>query len=246
MVLPTMRTTPSAEERAGEQDHTPQDVEDGMQPLHPFGVELHRMHIGDRGDRCLQGVRARRRARRQRRRDDQRIRQGIVGQRIERLAEPGIAAKFGERLLGGDDAHRGDIAALAQLLGQLPPSRFALALLSMYTDRSKASFQLPVAARTFCQQQIEQQRQGERHRDHAHGHQGCKWLPRRCGPTTRSASAHGARNRLESRQDAHGGLPCIRDPAVAQDDAARAELLDEVHIVRGDHHRHADLVEALE
>ena len=37
-----------------------------------------------------------------------------------------------------------------------------------------------------------------------------------------------------------------RHPSFAKDDAARPESLDQVHIVRRDHHGHADVVEALE
>ena len=48
--------------------------------------------------------------------DDQGVGQRIVGERIERLAESRSAAKFCQRFIGRDHAHRGDVAALAQLL----------------------------------------------------------------------------------------------------------------------------------
>ena len=57
-------------------------------------------------------------ARRQRGRDNERIRQRVVGERIERLAEAGPIAKILERLLGRNDAHVGHIRAGAQLLRQ--------------------------------------------------------------------------------------------------------------------------------
>src|SRR5450631_1145195 len=87
-----------------------------MQPLHPVSVDLHGLHVGQRGDRGFEGFGTLRRARAQSRRHDQSVGQRILSEGIKRTAESGITAKLGERLFGGDDAHRGDVTALAQLL----------------------------------------------------------------------------------------------------------------------------------
>ncbi len=100
MVLPTMSTTPAPSSAPVSRTTTPQYVQHRMQTLHPIGVELHGLHVRHGGNRRLERVGALGRAREQRRRDDEGIGQGIVGERIERLAEPRIVAKLLQRLIG--------------------------------------------------------------------------------------------------------------------------------------------------
>ncbi len=55
-----------------------------------------------------------------------------------------------------------------------------------------------------------------------------------------------AENAAARRRGGWGRRGRLRHPPLAQDDAPRAEGLDEVHVMSGDHHRHPHFVEAFE
>ena len=109
----------------------------------------------------------------ERRRDDERVRQRIVGERIERLAESGRVAKIRERLVGGYDAYRRHIRAGTQLLRQsLGP--LILGLLVEVHRQIERLVPIGGGGAGVLQEHVQKQRQRERHRDHGHGHQGCQ------------------------------------------------------------------------
>jgi hypothetical protein len=118
-----MSTTPRAQQACGECDHAPQNIQHGVQALHPLGIELHVLDVGHGGNRLFERGGALRRTRIQRGGHDEGVGQGIVGQRIERLAEPRTVAKLQHCLLGRDDPHRSHVAAKAQLLGERNSAR---------------------------------------------------------------------------------------------------------------------------
>jgi hypothetical protein len=72
----------------------------------------------------------------QRRGDHQGVGQGIVGQGVERLAEARTRLEFRQCLVGGNDAHVGDIGTGAKLLGQGLDPR-GRAFLSRYTENRR-------------------------------------------------------------------------------------------------------------
>ena len=91
------------------------------------------------------------------------------------------------------------------------------------------------------QEYVEKQRQRQGHGDDGHGHEG--------GHGMLHDPAQGAQQGLRvARQpgvDLHG-LRGSHDVALAENDAARAEPVDEMQVVGGNDHGHAHVIEALE
>ena len=118
IVLPTTIATASPSSAVAKSTSRPARASIARKPSHPLRVDLHELGLRQGADRLREGFDVALDA--AGRVYDERVRQRIGVERIERFAETGLSAELYQRCVAVDDRHAGDVGALLDGPGRSP------------------------------------------------------------------------------------------------------------------------------